>query len=76
MKDRYKNEINKEITNIIKSKENINREVDLKLIEFIEFNRKLGNSVIVYSLFLLLLKILLERKNFYSNQKWIYIDFL
>ena len=43
--------------NINKGWENCNLEIDLKIIEFIEFNRKLGNSITVYCLVLHLLKL-------------------
>ena len=74
MKERYIAESNNNKSNINKGRENCNLEIDLKLIEFIEFNRKIGNSITVYSLVLHLLKIEPTRTelSLKENQNWIY----
>ena len=74
MKERYIDESNNNKSNINKGLENCNLEIDLKHNEFIEFNRKIGNSITVYSLVLHLLKIEPNRTklNLKTNQNWIY----
>ena len=74
MKERYIAESNNNKSNINKGRENCNLEIDLKLIESIEFNRKIGNSITVYSLVLHLLKIEPTRTelSLKANQNWIY----
>ena len=74
MKERYTAESNNNKSNINKGRENCNLEIDLKLIEFIEFNRKIGNSITVYSLVLHLLKIepIRVELSLKANQNWIY----
>ena len=47
MKERYIDESNNNKSNINKGLENCNLEIDLKLNEFIGFNRKIGNSITV-----------------------------
>jgi hypothetical protein len=52
----------------------LNTQIENELISFIEFNRKLFNPITTYSLYLKLLQLWSERKNFsqYTNYALIY----
>ena len=75
MKDRYLLETNKDKYNINKGRKYLDIEKDKELIQFIKFNRKLGNAVTFFRLTLQLIKIDPKRKeySFKTNRNWVYL---
>ena len=68
MKERYIAESNSNKSKIYKGRENCYLDLDLMFIEFIEINRKLGNTITVYSLVLHLPKTESTRNELNSKQ--------